>query len=129
MSEKINENLITYTRDTLLFAVKSICNMLSNARWTVFDTDSYFKNQEGYVRLDDILFGYCVEVFSNEGNIVKKIEFIPVKDIMHGQPSVILRIVSNHGCRESLYGLDPEMSKDDEHNWMVMIHENIKNNL
>lgn len=39
MSEKLNENLITYTRDTLLFTVKSICNMLSNARWTVFDTD------------------------------------------------------------------------------------------
>lgn len=56
MSEKLNENLITYTRDTLLFTVKSICNMLSNARWTVFDTDGYFKNQEGYVRLDDILF-------------------------------------------------------------------------
>ena len=55
MSEKLNENLITYTRDTLLFTVKSICNMLSNARWTVFDTDGYFKNQEGYVRLDDIL--------------------------------------------------------------------------
>ena len=48
MSEKLNENLITYTRDTLLFTVKSICNMLSNARWTVFDTDGYFKNQEGY---------------------------------------------------------------------------------
>ena len=27
MSEKLNENLITYTRDTLLFTVKSICNM------------------------------------------------------------------------------------------------------
>ena len=121
MSEKLNENLITYTRDTLLFTVKSICNMLSNARWTVFDTDGYFKNQEGYVRLD--------EIFSNEGNIVKEIEFIPVKDIKHGQPSVILRIVSSNGYRESLYGLDPEMSKDDEHNWMIMIHENIKNNL
>ena len=121
MSEKLNENLITYTRDTLLFTVKSICNMLSNARWTVFDTDGYFKNQEGYVRLDDILCGYCIEIFSNEGNIVKEIEFIPVK--------VILRIVSSNGYRESLYGLDPEMSKDDEHNWLVMIHENIKNNL
>ena len=129
MSEKINENLITYTRDTLLFAVKSICNMLSNSRWTVFDPEGYFKNQEGYVKLDDVLCGYCIEVFSNEGNIIKKIEFIPVKDIMHGQPSVILRIVSSNGYRESLYGLDPEMSKDDEHNWLVMIHENIKNNL
>ena len=59
----------------------------------------------------------------------QQIEFIPVKDIKHGQPSVILRIVSSNGYRESLYGLDPEMSKDDEHNWMIMIHENIKNNL
>lgn len=87
------------------------------------------RTRKRYVRLDDILCGYCIEIFSNEGNIVKEIEFIPVKDIKHGQPSVILRIVSSNGYRESLYGLDPEMSKDDEHNWMIMIHENIKNNL